>query len=101
MPIWGEVFRQPEEGKHVEETGAIGRILALAITSSPFRKSRNMKELDVWVGMVGSSIVSRGEAPPWQSLRDPQGRLPCPQDPQGPHQPQGPLGPPGPPGPPA
>ena len=29
MPIWGEVFRQPEEGKHVEETGAIGRILAL------------------------------------------------------------------------
>ena len=29
MPIWGAVFRQPEGGKHVEETGAIGRILAL------------------------------------------------------------------------
>jgi hypothetical protein len=29
MPIWGEVFRQPEGGKRVDETGAIGRILAL------------------------------------------------------------------------
>jgi hypothetical protein len=29
MPIWGEVFRQPEGGKPVDETHAIGRILAL------------------------------------------------------------------------
>jgi len=29
MPIWGEVFRQPEGGKSVDETHAIGRILAL------------------------------------------------------------------------
>ena len=29
MPIWGEVFRQPEGGKRADETGAIGRILAL------------------------------------------------------------------------
>jgi hypothetical protein len=29
MPIWGEVFRQPEGGKRVDETCAIGRILAL------------------------------------------------------------------------
>jgi mono/diheme cytochrome c family protein len=29
MPIWGEVFRQPEGGKRVDETSAIGRILAL------------------------------------------------------------------------
>ena len=29
MPIWGEVFRQPEGDKRVDETRAIGRILAL------------------------------------------------------------------------
>ena len=29
MPIWGEVFRQPERGRPVDETHAIGRILAL------------------------------------------------------------------------
>jgi hypothetical protein len=29
MPIWGEVFRQPEGGQRVDETCAIGRILAL------------------------------------------------------------------------
>ena len=29
MPIWGEVFRQPEGGTRVDETCAIGRILAL------------------------------------------------------------------------
>ena len=29
MPIWGTVFRQPEGGKPVDETQAIGRILAL------------------------------------------------------------------------
>ena len=29
MPIWGEVFRQPEGGQRVDETHAIGRILAL------------------------------------------------------------------------
>ena len=29
MPIWGEMFRQPEGGKRVDETGVIGRILAL------------------------------------------------------------------------
>src|SRR5919201_6384163 len=29
MPIWGEVFRQPEGGKAADETQAIGRILAL------------------------------------------------------------------------
>jgi len=29
MPIWGEVFRQPEGGKPVDEIHAIGRILAL------------------------------------------------------------------------
>jgi len=29
MPIWGEVFRQPEGDKRVDETQAIGRILAL------------------------------------------------------------------------
>src|SRR5919108_6338327 len=29
MPIWGEVFRQPEGGKPGDETQAIGRILAL------------------------------------------------------------------------
>ncbi len=29
MPIWGEVFRQPEGGRPVDETHAIGRILAL------------------------------------------------------------------------
>jgi hypothetical protein len=29
MPIWGEVFRQPEGGQRVEETHVIGRILAL------------------------------------------------------------------------
>lgn len=29
MPIWGEVFRQPEGGQGVDETCAIGRILAL------------------------------------------------------------------------
>ena len=29
MPIWGEVFRQPEGGKRVDESRAIGRILAL------------------------------------------------------------------------
>jgi mono/diheme cytochrome c family protein len=29
MPIWGEVFRQPERGRPVDETFAIGRILAL------------------------------------------------------------------------
>jgi mono/diheme cytochrome c family protein len=29
MPIWGEAFRQPEGGQRVEETRAIGRILAL------------------------------------------------------------------------
>jgi hypothetical protein len=49
-----------------------------------------MREMDVWVGMVGSSIAYRGEAQPWQSLRDPQGRLQCPQDPRGPL--QGPQG---------
>ena len=45
-----------------------------------------MRAMDVWVGMVGSSIVSRGEAQPWQSLRDPQGRLQCLQDPRALHQ---------------
>ena len=39
MPIWGEVFRQPEAGQHDEEIRVIGRILAWSITSSPFRKS--------------------------------------------------------------
>ena len=29
MPIWGEVFRQPEGSKPVDETHVIGRILAL------------------------------------------------------------------------
>ena len=29
MPIWGEVFRQPEGGQRLDETHVIGRILAL------------------------------------------------------------------------
>jgi hypothetical protein len=29
MPIWGEVFSQQEGGKLVDESRAIGRILAL------------------------------------------------------------------------
>jgi len=29
MPIWGEVFRQPEGGQRLDETHVIGRLLAL------------------------------------------------------------------------
>ncbi|MDZ7379866.1 MAG: cytochrome c [candidate division KSB1 bacterium] len=29
MPIWGDVFRQPEEGRPVDDIRAIGRILVL------------------------------------------------------------------------